>query len=269
MSGYEELNLASVKTLLDNTFANSMSIGLKLYKGITYSNELSDFYLFNSGETVRPSKTVREHGNYYNLLLNNLPKWEPFQKREKSIILTSCQETAKSFSSASCSDPSKKFGKTFRVLLPLGTHITIAPCPDIWNSFSKVLNAFSIGGYNKSLIDFNKYLNEIALACNIDPKLLGEWHGFSEFVSNFIENKYEIKRPLSNGAERMIEALLKSGPLCFDFLNELFDPESNGFRISIYDEKLRKFEYPNNEIWTKANALLIAESEIKKLGYIY
>ena len=104
--------------------------GTYLYRGMRH---MPGGFGFGDGSKLnRKSANTR---NYYTLIMDNVPEWDPYPKRSKSFICSSQRSGAGGY------------GQTVYVVIPLeGQDIGVCPAPDLWGSFDKETVLMDING---------------------------------------------------------------------------------------------------------------------------
>jgi len=247
---YKQLTLDQIKdsqNLKDNFLWDQV-----FYKGIVSNEVISDYLFFNSENYFRDSATVEEHGNLYNLLINELLDWQAFPLRKKSIIFTNDFYTARGFS---IPRPSKGLNnaKLFCVIPKKKSRIMVSPECDLWESFKSLFIGLGVRNHTYSLIHFNasfKALAEYYDIINYDISL----ENFNELIKEIYTNKKDpsiMNLPTQSIHSKIIE--LQDNFLTV--LNNFFSPAYNNFK-NIAVESHMKIE-KNKELWTDEDCLLI------------
>jgi hypothetical protein len=267
MENYNLLEFDELKKEITEKYRDAFNVKLKLYKGITsVENELLDYYIFDPKTVVRQSKTVKENGNIYNLLLNNLQNWKTLPKREKSIITSSNLKTANAYGR-----PSKgkglRYGKTYVVIPLLNEPIVISYKSDILFSFQKALLHFNLKGKNNSLVAFNSFMYEIFKAAGVQEGFDFDWKLFCEHLNKISKSNHLPKAKLSFEASIIYEVLKRNSIAIDEYLNNIFDPRKNEFVVTNYSLNLEGKEYYDREVWTESECLLINHEKIEECYY--
>ncbi len=261
---YEKIEKESIIRQEIENFSISMKVPLKLFKGITYSEKLPNCYLVKPLESVRESKTKKEYGNSYNLILNNLKNWSDFPKREKSLIVTSSFQTAKEFSVIYPNSNSIE-GKIYHVFPEYNSIIAVAPERDIWISFKNGMTQLGLKGYAKNLKKFNVLLKEIFESIEGYGDFDDNW---DFFIQSIIELSKKTIKPktsfLSLEAENLLSSFISNESSIINFIEDVFDFNKNDFSLKVFNEGLGNIFY-DNEIWTEGNCLLIEHEFFKTL----
>lgn len=231
---------------------------LKIFRGVGYDNEDSDFVLIKPSEgLIRRSANTNNH---YTLLIDNSEEWSHFPKRSKSIICTTSLEHAHNYGYAYCVIPFDN------------ANIGVCPENDIWDSFVESgissldsftydLSKLGISDYDFESMksDFKKLEDKLItgdIKMNTPSKLISlvlktlgghtyNWD-FGSDTSNIISNymKLENKKSL------------------FEYIDELFDPDNNGFKTSNYRDLGIGGDL---EVWTDSNCILISANIIDSI----
>ena len=262
---YTKLEYSDFLNEVCNNFEKTLDCDLKLYKGISSKEELFDYYYVDPAKTIRQSKTSKENGNFYNLLLNNLPKWNSICKRENSVICTTKLETAKIYGQAS-SGKGLIFGKTYVVLPKMGSLVAIAPTHDIWYSFQKALGGFGLRGSNNSLVKFNLCITEIFKSLKLSDWSNMNWNDFKTTIEKISRKELISSEKISIEAQVFLSTIIAKQEDVLGFMDSSFEPAQNGIVVKDYNEFLKYSDYLNNEIWTESPCLLIEINKYKLLG---
>lgn len=207
-----------------------------LYRGFGATDK---YMLFNPQDLKRISRNV---GNFHTLLIDNLPNWSNYPKREKAIICTNSKATANAW------------GNLY-VIIPFdNAKLGICPAGDLADSFTEQLQLMSLGSFNimlHSILDIKRpdYLNidfktlkQLLIKINInnvDKDTLANF-SWSGFFKQWLPNEN-----------------------LFDLIKRLFTPFH--FKLCKQD-KLSEFSVMlRNEIWTDSKCLVIHNSEYLNL----
>jgi len=240
-----------IKKITSNEF-KSLNISLdndkKIYRG--FGDLDNGTYIINPNVINRKSANTT---NYYTELINNLPLWKDFPKRQ--MICTTNYFTAETFSDSL---------SVFEIVpISNDTKIGICPTSDIWNSFKYMRNKFGL----KMDIDLY-YINELF-------EVIGLKDDYSDIITNFKErlidiyNKnytnlkisdYDFKfydHDINKIMDEMyfkvfdIEKIVKElkNKTSLEFLNDAFNPIKNDFKLITYKNYKKLSNFENNEIW--------------------
>jgi len=219
-----------------------------LYRGIYRKTDTHGIYIVDPSKHTRVSKDLVN--NYYTLLIDNLPSWKEYPKRSKSVICTTCFNTA-------CI-----FGSPYFVIPEKHAKLGICRDSDFWLSFPK------LGGSIKHL---NTFLN---LLFNLHEEMFEKPENYKEIIYNlntFDENVKQIseykletlKIPfLYEFAKKFIDETLVKGKKAIDVLNNVLNPKDNGFSLKTYDN-LRITRVV--EIWTDSRSLVVSPNIFEEL----
>jgi hypothetical protein len=218
-----------------------------LYKGINYLENPQGFYLVNPSFAIRKSRTLKETGNIHNLIIDNLPSWENYPKREKSIIFSTLYRTA------------KIYGICYHVFPKIGSQVAICPNDDFWNSFRPALIRMGLVGNRSNLITLNNALYEIGLTFGLKKVDFIDWTIFSKFAEDFdsiVPNSLKI----SDFSNNLIRKVYEHNHGLISFLNHVLSPSINGFTIDIFNHRFKHIH--NSEMWTEGQCLLVKEDQM-------
>jgi hypothetical protein len=237
------------------------------FKGVVSKTCLHNYYEVDPSLFVRESKTKIEHGNVYNLLLNNLPSWGNIPKRQHSVIMSSNYNTAKSFS---IPITSKGFihGKTYCVLPENESILAIASDGDIWNSFKNGLSKIGLRGKNGNLIKFNCILNELYKSTQNNTEFDKNWELLNENLIKLANGIIVPKISLSDEETRMLNYLKNNRNDLIGFFDEIFNPNLNGIMILQFNKDFEMKNYRNNEIWTASKCVFFADDSLEEVKKI-
>lgn len=168
--------------------------------------------------TVDPSQRIRQSkntSNYYTLLLSNLPEWQKYPKRDRSLI---------------CSTSGKKagaYGVRFAVIPYDEVKLGVCPESDIWDSFEELKQE----GFS-TLEDFNDYFELL-----FSLKKPNTYQEIVERVKNFslplklsdVNNIHWIPMFLQNFFIQLSKKKMS-------YLQELLSPDNNDFHLSSFED---------------------------------
>lgn len=224
---------------------------ITFYKGINSSTEIKDFVLIDPKNSTRESKTKELHGDIYNILLNNLKNWQKYPLRKNSIIFTDKQSIAENFSK----NGSGSYGKIFQVFPIHNAEIVVSPEYDIWYSFKKGLAEIGLRGTSASLIEFNSILDNILADYNTQYPSW-DYKSIVDSLQLFIEKNNQPSKQLEFQSQIVHKKLLEKKLDAEQILNEIFNPELNGFEMKKFDVNF-SIESSEIELWTDSTCLLI------------
>lgn len=247
---YQTLTIEEIKdsqNFKDNFFWNRI-----FFKGIISSSPISDFLYFENSNYSRESKTLKEHGNFYNMLINELPSWQNLPLRNNSIIFTNDFSVARAFAIPRPSE-GKEFAKLFAVIPKKGSKLVVSSESDLWYSFSPFFRSIGINKYTYTLTDFNATLKD--LASYFDEQ------DFDMSLENFNQLILEIKNrkvdtcKMSLHTKIIYDGIVDSSVDFLDLLDKNFSPEFNNFHcVNIEDSTVIK---SNRELWTNEECILV------------
>lgn len=249
-----------------------------IYRGTPKS---IDVYLVDPTTVERVAANT---SNYTNLLVSNLPSWQQYPKRNRSLICTTSYTIANAYG-----------GTGTYVVLPFGNP-TIGICPslDFWDGFNDPqppeLNS-----------EINQLLKEVGMISRGEALRYGESLSFQQLIGIFNEidsmigldilaflsnklpsDKMEIIRQKLAADPESGNLLYKASQLqnfrsilnkgnfttpTIELIVNHLDPNLNNFRF----EELANFDvsqYNNNEVWISTKCLLIKPQILRKLLYI-
>lgn len=183
--------------------------------------------------------------NLYNLVFSNLPSWTSYPKRNKSLI---------------CGDKEAVEYRDYElensyVVLPFKSKIGVCSSHDIWQSFNDSI-LYNINQF------FNIFKEDVEFYLKEDLHD-NDWNIFIKQLET-----YDKKRKLN--ASSFIREIkipkdkwLSKKQSTLKLLNDVFNPNANGFIIYKYDGSE---ELPTNkEMWTDSHSLLIKYEEWDEL----
>jgi hypothetical protein len=235
--------------------ASQYSDAIKLYRksfnyimrGIQSNDWRQDETYRGNYLTIQPSKFERKSayasGNYYTLLIDNLPKWKPYPKRSRSIVGSTDSNKAGTYVSS---------GNIYFVFPKNGSSVGVAPKGDIFNSFKDV---YTLGKFTD--------------ACNNEALRDRDWKTMVQSMKEYDE-QVEATIEDGGGGNRLYNSAFKDVISNFidkydkyDDLEKLFahvfDPGYNGFKVVKAGTKI-PIGY---EVWTDGDCLMIQEDEIE------
>jgi len=261
---HKQLTYKAFKAQADHSYSTALSGKLPLFKGITWDKELSDYLLVAPITFMRTSKTASKNGNTYNILLNNLPSWQNFPLRQKSLIATTSLSTAKSFS-VPFPAQGLTFGRTYRVLPKNMSTVVISPKSDIWYCFDDSLKQELEIDNTISLKQFNRYIAEIATALGFDNSFDKNWPLFNDFITALLKANCSSRKHLSKIARKLFDRLKDNKTDILGYLDRVLGPTKNDFRARVYSAHSNLRGLPDNEVWTDSCCLLVEEKVFQNL----
>jgi len=252
----------SLQEFKDNqNYRDNFSLNDIFFKGIISKEPLSDILFFDNSNYFRDSKTANEHGNLYNMLINEMLSWKQLPLRKKSIIFTNSQNTARAFA---IPRPAINYNhaKLYCVLPRVGAKIIISPKSDLWFSFEKFFADIGIRKLSYNLTDFNVSVSELAKVYNIVD--------YDQSIESFenllirIQKDKDFVGKLGIESTLIKDRILAYGGDSLKNLDTLFSPKNNNFQC--YRLGVDKIpELTNREIWTDDQCILIDYSIFEKI----
>jgi len=212
----------------------------KLYRGVKSRNKERVEPLLILDPTIHNRISI-DTDNYYNLIMDNLPKWEEYPKRSKSIIGSLNKSTA------------SDYGTLYRIIPLLeNTKVAIAPRHDIWFSFQ---NAFKTIPpiYTRCIHCGGSGKHNMGGACK-------PCNGSGDkTITNLKQFNDKLKRDFNLTRDGYSWSEFKNiTKNAMPVINDIFDPIKNGFRLINYNNDTNIFK--DAEIWTEGKCLLIKDS---------
>jgi hypothetical protein len=223
--------------------------GKVIYRGNPKLDSNLSYKAFPSQYT-RKSKNTK---NYYTLIIDNLPSWNQYPKRSKSLVCSLSKHYAASYA----------FGNP-HILIPIkNAKVGICSKADIWYSFSE----FSPDNLNEDIDRLVKILYKIS---NEDDKFATTPTSWEELL-NIFSYTDTVKDSLQNYKHelgRYFSIYLDKNETLYNFIEKLFDPASNDFDlISNYNKEHSKLDsYDDNEVWTDADCYLVSIEQMKQFS---
>lgn len=254
---YQSITLNSLKD--NQKFKESFLWNNFFYKGIISDKPIDDYLFFENSDYNRESKTLKEHGNLYNLLINYLPAWQEFPLRKESIVFTNDFNTAKGYSVIS---PSKgmNYAKVFCVIPEKNSQVVMSPASDLWDSFKPFFLNVGIRNQAYSLTDFNGSFRKIANhygVLDFDSSL----EAFNALIQEIIDRREKLS--LDESTNFLYHKIIEEGRNFIPKLDEIYAPVSNNF-VLLNAEVDMEIEH-NREFWTNGNCLLIEYGQLDKV----
>ena len=196
--------------------------GIGLWKGFNY--QVNDDVIITTPAAVE--RKSRNTTNYYTVLLDNLPVWQQYPKRSRSLICANTKEHANQYSLP---------GVPYLILPFNGAKIGVCPESDIWTSFK----------HWQTLLALTSVLNNAHIAVN----------SYQAMISDILDNSVKL-------AETLYIPELAAAATNADVINifsEILDPETNNFDL-INISNLRRFKNSRRECWTSDNAYMIRQN---------
>lgn len=242
-------NTSCFETFKTNKF--EISKELLVYRDVRYHFEdYSSYNIINPTEITRISPYASK--NYYNLLFSNLPSWNDFPKRNKSLI---CADYT------GINNRVMGFGHCF-IVFPFDGLFGVCSDDDIWSSFSKSISKnYTIEQYFEYLEeDIEDVFNSKSLTNSIPKEFDKDWNVFVECLSKYDEMREKIStitfiQLIQTHIDT--EKWLNKEQSTIDLLNEVFNPKTNDFITLQYTGQTLP---RNREMWTESNSLFVKYS---------
>jgi len=205
-----------------------------IYRGI--SGMQDQFFI------VTPTKGTERRsryadGNYYTLLIDNLPSWSNYPKRSRSVVCSTNIDNAEGRSD----------GSGAYIVLPFdGSKIAVCSEEDIWISFPNLdMNSWHKGDINQ----LNTFFHESGISENGFPDSLKKITN-KDFFRDF-NDSYQDSQVIRKLFYKFAD--LPNTVTLYDFLNKEMNPAVNDFSIVTAGSKIKK----DVEVWTEGRCLLI------------
>lgn len=206
---------------------------------------------------VRPSRYKRQSANtynYYTLLIDNLPEWNEYPERSKSIVCSTDYTYA------------NIYGNLY-LIIPLGKiKFGVAPS-DIWGSFDLTLDVFNgylsrlhedvYGSGKLSEDNFSEFKETII---DMDKRLKSgktyDGRSYQDVIEDFEPGPTASMYDSMYTYRTFIEDYLDGGHSnLFEYIQDLLDPKENGFEVKTYSKNFQVGE--EEEVWTSGNCLTL------------
>lgn len=211
---------------------------------------------------VKPSEGLLRRSantdNHYTLLIDHSKRWDGFPKRSKSIICTTNGETA-------CN-----YGFLYVVIPFDNAKIGVCPLSDIWYSFK---------------MDINEFVQDLSRVGVSDYDFDAMLAGLESLGKRIIESKGKIDYDKSSGglsSDWLFSKLTDHPDLLsisksyykewesnnslsfYDFLDNLFDPKRNKFKVESYEGIIKMGDF-DQEVWTDSNCVMVLAKDFNSL----
>lgn len=218
---------------IKNKCTDFIKNGSIVYRGIYDSRD--------AALIVSPSnfeRKSRNTSNYYTLLMDNLPAWQNYPKRSKSIICTTNLNYA------------NDMGESYRVFPYDGSKIGVCPDDDLWASFG--LDIHSLETFNDSIgimmDNFTDYSEDDIHTYNDLLKLFDK---FDDHKSGFNIDRDSLPVYFNF---KLFEPYFETDVKLIDFAEEIFDPKRHKFKL----ENTKTFKNVTfREVWTDGTSILL------------
>lgn len=225
-----------------------------------------DFTVFSKPETPRDVKLSSSITN----IINILPEWSVYPNRKVSLIASTNDFYPELWSTW-------KENTKLHIVIPFdNAKLAMAPKFDF--------NAGISSGHNENFEHFRDVYHDIITYQNNDMSPEKVIHSVFGYIGRTSMGYYELRSDYNNAVfhperregkeeeeavkvlELLKEAWIKNQKKYnspFDMFEYAMNPDSNGFEIIKYSGN--NTEFPNNEVWTTDNCLLIEEEKYREL----
>lgn len=205
-------------------------------------------YYYISGISGRTSANT---SNEYTLLIDNLPAWNNYPKRGKSLICTTIGNL----------EYAGDFGEPFIILPKNGVKFGVCRGFDFWEGFSAFDKAATAAKYTSFGTTQLSMLNEIirSIFTKAGVELYKKNRDFSKLKHAFDEGNKFLQDPnsiIDKDDKVFFKTVIKGKETMFDFIANLLDPDRNGFDLVTYDS-IEKMSNQKFEIWTEGPVLAL------------
>lgn len=230
---------------LKNAKRSSASV---IYRGIRSGSR--DHFLY--GDSSLHTRESANTTNHYTMLVDHmLPSWKPYPNRSESFICTTARFAAGAY------------GIPYTVFPYDGTTVGICPRSDFWNSFPKlstILGIDSMNHFNELLeIIYNEFVHDELKSVSNKSEF---FHNLDKLNKVMLKKSKEEDLRDRNYKYRMtsivkfIDQWYKHSKNILTMLDELMDPELNGFALTKSDDILIN---TNAEVWFAGPAIFLME----------
>lgn len=206
-----------------------------IYRGVSYDYEtmVIDPSLFD--------RTSANTKNYYTYIIDNSDRWNNFPKRSKSVVCTTSYDKASAY------------GTRYLVIPFDQAKLGVAPESDIFYSFEDVGSKFEGPGHLNEYLDM-LHREMVGIPLSDDTK--AEFFEGLDQLTKAVNSKDGFNGTRFPAAEILFDEYKSSTASSFrGYLEQLLDPNENGFEITYQDTGLN---LPNNrEVWTSAPCLMV------------
>lgn len=276
---YKPLNKEIALDYLTNEFSEAWKAyfnGHILYRGIQTYSKFSDFTYVIPGIRVSADTS-----NVYTKLISDiLPSWKNYPKRNNSAICTTKESSALFYTFNNEIGDTSSEG--ILVVFPRnGTKIAVANSADVWGSFDNLtrndiatLDVFNyrFGIFIKTML--NKIDNKEYQLDDIDDifkqnsrTILNIFNKIEQTIRKITEK--QLKQFLSNIYDSISNCpffakliyYVYSGGTIIDFLDDILNPEKNGFSLT----NINHINGKDNEVWFSSDYIMIKLNAVDKL----
>jgi len=251
----KEIDKKEAEELLLNRCSDALNAynkGKKLFRGYYYDN---GEYSIIDPKKSKSRKSAYANGNYYTLLIDNLPSWKKYPKRSQSIIMSSGYNKATQYTYS----PDAVY-----IVFPYdNANIAIAPSDDIFNSF-KMYNEYSMIMGTGNV--FNSFLNDLLFVVS-KGRSDDNWntlkkrfalfdHDAKTYIETFTQSQYRSNK---KDIKSLFNDNYKGNIL--KMFDKLMNPSTNHFRLTKDITKIPS----DRECWTDSKCILIQQAMMREL----
>jgi hypothetical protein len=233
-----------LRALKDDCFdaLNAMKSGRYIFKGI---EGLSETIAITDPKLMeRKSANTRNH---YTLLMDNLPSWQNYPKRSRSLICSTSKSRA------------GDFGNLYLVVPFDNASIGVCSDHDLWGGFPYLDESLGIS----VVADINDMFVEAGISDS----------SYNDFLDSCLLHKANLLNSKYHGAEDLYELLAPADTKgdIVRILDKLLNPKLNKFSLEDVAGIPAHNEHNSHEVWTDSKAYLIeASSEVyEKIGEVF
>lgn len=226
--------------------------GVTLWRGVP-----SDKQMMLVDPTTVERKAANTH-NFINIIQSTSPEWKAFPPRNRSMICTTNQDTAKAYSRGSP-----------YIVLPFGDPVIgLVPGYDFWEAFHTTAQT-DVYSFNLALNNLYIALRQRYVSPGDEKSLSNTKEGFfaeMDWMDKIIKtHKADVVELISKDRTitNIIKALVSSSKgTLLSRVQKLFNPRENGFEaVKLSEFKARR----QQEVWVSAPAILIKDSLLTRL----
>jgi len=213
----------------------------KIYRGL----KIAGNWLFTDPAKGTPRFSKGHIGNYYTLLMDNLPIWKKYPKRSKSIICTN------SFSDAAT------YGDIYVVFPFNNANFGVAPAGDIWLGFLGTIGQLRIFVRDLKIL-LEKTTHGVA---NFDKdwnRLTRSFKASEEFIKS--EKSDEVINAFKQYNKDWINDII-NGKSYIETFNKYMSPSKNQFDTTKRPTEVTR----GRELWTDSKCVLVYEKLVHKI----
>jgi len=226
--------------------------GKKLFRG--YYDSKGD-YLFVDPKQGKPRKSAYAKGNYYTLLMDNLPSWKQYPKRSQSLIMSSSHTKASEYTFSP---------NTLYIVFPYdGSKIGVAPEDDIFFSFNMYGEYSTIMGTGNIFSDFMNEILKMAGSNQPDSSWSALKNAFSLFDKKITQVKDEYSGTHSKYQYEEFKDFLKKNYKnnMLKMFDSVMNPIKNKFRLTTDITKIPA----SRECWTDGKCIMVNQGLMETL----